>query len=39
MTGDFIVEYAGELLAAEDGYQREDQTYIFYFQKGRKKMW
>ncbi|XP_071829640.1 uncharacterized protein [Apostichopus japonicus] len=37
IAGEFIVEYAGELITEAEGNKKEDQTYIFYFKHGQKK--
>lgn len=33
-SGDFVVEYAGELMSVAEADEIEDQTYIYYFQCG-----
>ena len=43
--GDFLLEYKGELVSEDEGYQREDLyetelgSFLFFFKNGSKCLW
>ena len=37
--GDFLLDYTGERLTAEEGDKRANQDYIYYFRHGNKRYW
>ena len=43
--GDFLLEYKGELVSENEGYQREESyeaelgSFLFFFKDGSKSLW
>lgn len=39
LKGDFLVDYHGDLVSAEQAAKRNDKDYLYFFQYGRKEYW
>jgi len=37
--GEFVLEYAGDLVTWNEGEAKTDQTYLYYFENGSRKYW
>ena len=37
--GEFVLEYAGDLISWSEGEAKTDQTYLYYFEAGSRKYW
>ena len=35
--GEFLLDYAGELIGSDEADSRDDQTFIYYFSIGSKR--